>query len=971
MKIEMQEKRNEMQGMRRRMRQVPVPGLISLSLFLIFTAACSPAAQQVKPDEPVKAVQSKFIESVETGSADDKSFVVIKTTAPVGDKYTVAKVMEPPQVVIEMPDTEPGRVAGTMDVNDGAVTRMDISRMDGMGVRVVISLSYTEEPDIKADGNALTVYFAKAPAKVKEEAEVKAEPPVPAAKPEVEVKEAAPPAEKVEAKVEAPTETLKIIAVKIKKVGRLTRADIITSGDPVAYDTYVLNAPPRVVVDIGNVGEVPAEKEIKVKSPYIKVARLGKLGSQGRVVFDSMEEGIPYDVVKGRDRVVVFFGRKPSAAARTVEKAEAPSEAKAGERKEETKVELPGKTLTISGVKVRQEGKFTKVEIITGDTPAAYNAFTLKAPNRVVVDIENARGISTKKEIKAVSPIIKSVRLGRYGGQVRVVFDFKGEVVPYDVVKGKDRLIIAFGNGSSAAAAGAEKAKTETKEEAKAEVNVEAKQEALPVEEKTEAPKEEVKTEPVVEEKKEDIKAEAKAEAATPVSEVKPEVEAKPQPETKAEVKEMAAKPFVEEAPKEGGAKPYSGQKVTLEFKDADIKNIFRIIAEVSGYNMIIDNAVTGRVTIRLVSVPWDQALDIILDTNNLGMTKVGNVIRIARMADIKKEEEEKLATKQTKAKLEDLAPPRLIPISHAKATDIKTRLEGIKTDRGKIDVDERTNTIIITDVQKSIDDALALVKSLDTPTPQVMIEARIVEANTNFTRDLGVQWGTGYTADANHGNATGYYFPNSYGISAGGGGSYALTPPTTGSVGPTGGAIGISFGSINNTLSLDLRLSALEAQGWGKVISSPKVLTLDNKEASIEQGLEIPYQSVTAQGNPDTKFKSAKLSLKVTPHATADGRLNLKIVVNKDSPSSSVSGAGGAPAINTNVASTEILVKDGETTVIGGIYTTNKGESESYTPFLGKIPLIGWLFKSKSVTDQKSELLIFITPRIAQDKPA
>ena len=731
-------------------------------------------------------------------------------------------------------------------------------------------------------------------------------------------------APKEEVKAEAPKGALRITDVKIKKIGKFTRAEIITSGEPGVYNAYTLKNPARVVVNIENVGEVSVKQEIKAASPHITGVRLGQSGSQGRVVFDSTEEGIPYDIVRGNDRVVVFFGRKPSA---DTAKAEAP--------KEEITAEIDGNTLSILDVKIGKSGKFTKAEVITSGDIVTYNAFSLKAPNRLVVDIGNAREIFAKKEIKTVSPHIKGARLGRYDGQVRVVFDYKGEVVPYEVVKEKDRVIVLFGKEPAVTIAEVEKEPAPVKEEN--------------IEEKAEAPKEEVKAEEKVEVKE----------------------EAKPEEKVEAEGKEMAAKPFAEEAAKEAGAKTYTGQKVTLEFKDADIKNIFRIIAEVSGYNMIIDNAVTGKVTIRLINVPWDQALDLILETNNLGKTTIGNVIRVLPATMIKKAEEDMLASKQIKEKLEDLAPPILIPVSYAKASDIKTRLEGIKTERGKIDVDDRTNTIIMTDVQKSIDDAVKLVKDLDTPTTQIMIEARIVEANTNFTRDLGIQWGTGSSADASHGNPTGYYFPNSYAINAGGGGSYALTPPTAGTVGPAGGAIGISFGSINNTLSLDLRLSALETQGWGKVISSPKVLTLDNKEAIIEQGLEIPYQSVTAQGNPDTKFKDAKLALKVTPHATADQRLNLKITVTKDSPSLSVSGAGGAPAINKNTATTEILVKDGETTVIGGIYTTNKQESETFTPFLGKIPIIGWLFKSKSTTDQKNELLIFITPRIVRDRPS
>ncbi|MBI4745469.1 MAG: type IV pilus secretin PilQ, partial [Deltaproteobacteria bacterium] len=590
------------------------------------------------------------------------------------------------------------------------------------------------------------------------------------------------------------------------------------------------------------------------------------------------------------------------------------------------------------------------------------------------------------------SPHIKGARLGRHDGQVRVVFDYKGTIEPYLVLKGDDRISILFGKKPATDAAKVEKAaakeeapKIEEMAEEKATVEEEVKAGAPIVKAETEADaeakpetkvappaaeevKEEVKTETRAEAPKEEaMAAEAGAKPAEAAVEVKPEEEVKAEEKTEAE----AGKKTAAEGASEEMAKVYNGQKVTLEFKDADIKNIFRIIAEVSGFNMIIDNAVAGKVTIRLVNVPWDQALDILLETNNLGMKKVGNVIRVLPAAIVKKEEEEKLASKKAMEKLEDMV-TKLIPVSYAKASDISSKLKSVMTERGTTIVDERTNTIILKDIQKSVDEAEKLVKDLDTPTPQVIIEARIVTANTNFARDLGVQWGSGYTGDAAHGNPTGYYFPNSYNVSGGGGGSFALNPPATGGVGASsgaGGVVGINFGSINNTLNLDLRLSALESQGWGKVVSSPKIITLDNKEASIQQGISIPFETTSASGT-QTTFVDANLNLTVTPHVTADGRLMMKIKVTKNRPDLTFKGASGAPSIDKKEAITEILVKDGDTTVIGGIYEIDKSEKEFYTPFLGKIPILGWLFKSKSKSETKQELLIFITPKIARDIP-
>ena len=815
-----------------------------LCLVSIVTA-CSPIARQVRPEQPVEAAS---IDKIEVGEVDGRSLLTIKSTAAMQGNYTVVKNVEPPKVVIEMPNVEPANFGGPIDVNNGTIARIETSRMDGKGTRIEVFLSALTEHEVKVNDNALELYFVKA----QEAAEV----------PKVETP---PQEEKVEEKVEAVS---------------------------------------------------PVEEKV-VSPPVVE---------------------------------------------------------------EPKKIEKAKKTLKIVNVKVKRLGKYTTAEIITDGEPTAYNVFSLKAPNRVVVDIGNAREILSKKDIKAVSPHIKGVRLGRYDDKVRAVFDYKGEVKPFDVVKGKDRIVIFFGRKPTVTIAKVEKPKAV--EKAKEEVKVEKKPEAR-------VTKEEAKVAEAKPEVKEEIKAEAPKEEAKGKEEVKAEIkqevpavkeevtEAKPKPEEVAQINEKKVEKaefapemkVAEEAPKGGGAKVYTGQKVTLEFKDADIKNIFRIIAEVSGYNMIIDNAVSGKLTLRLVNVPWDQALDIILETNNLGMTKVGNVIRVLPLATIKKEEEEKLASQKAKEKLEDLV-PKLIPVSYSKASDISAKLKGVMTDRGTVEVDDRTNTIILKDTQKSVDDALKLVASLDTPTRQVVIEARIVTASTRFSRDLGVQWGAGYAADAAHGNPTGYYFPNSYNIAGGAGGSFALNPPASGGVGPTGGSIGINFGSINNTLNLDLRLSALESQGWGKVISSPKIITLDNKEASIQQGVSIPFETTSASGT-QTQFVDASLNLTVTPHVTGDGRLSMKIKASKNNPSQALRGAGGAPAIEKREATTEILVKDGETTVIGGIYEIDKGESETFTPFLGKIPILGWLFKSRSKTETKTELLIFITPRIVRDNPA
>ncbi|MEK7851276.1 MAG: type IV pilus secretin PilQ, partial [Deltaproteobacteria bacterium] len=348
--------------------------------------------------------------------------------------------------------------------------------------------------------------------------------------------------------------------------------------------------------------------------------------------------------------------------------------------------------------------------------------------------------------------------------------------------------------------------------------------------------------------------------------------------------------------------------------------------------------------------------LDVILKSHGLGYITEKGVVRIVKLSEIEVAGEE-LSTE-------------VVIINYAKALDLVNQIKNVLSPKGTVSVDPRTNSFIIRDIKGGVDEAKRLLGKLDSETPQVVIEARIVEATTDFSRDLGVQWGAGYTADASHGNPTGYYFPNSYNVVAGGGGAFALNPPSAGGVGAgaSGGAVaGISFGSIGNTLNLDLRLSAMEKQGWGKVMSSPKITTIDNKEALIQQGISIPYLSTSSAGT-ETKFIDANLSLTVTPHVTSDGKLLMKIRASKNAPSLVYSSDAGI-AIDKKEASTEVLVRDGDTTVIGGIYQITKGEVTSSVPFLGKIPVIGWLFKSKSMEDKKTELLIFITPRIIKSQ--
>lgn len=428
------------------------------------------------------------------------------------------------------------------------------------------------------------------------------------------------------------------------------------------------------------------------------------------------------------------------------------------------------------------------------------------------------------------------------------------------------------------------------------------------------------------------------------------------------------------------GQRRYTGARVDLDLKDADVHNVLRILADVGKVNVVTADNVKGEVTLRLRNVPWDQAMDVVLQAKGLGMTRQGNMIRVAPLADLEKERE--MAIARRKQELE-LAPveTRLIPVSYAEAATMQGRAKELLSARGSIAVDDRTNVLIVRDVAGNLNQIEELVRSLDTQTPQVLVEARIVEATSRYLRDIGIQWGGDATFSPATGNPTGLAFPSS--IGAVGGGHDAQTPtaglsPFTrvvqnpnfavnlpAAVGTgQGGALGLSFGSLNNAVNLAVRLSAAESSGMLRIVSSPRILTLDNKEATIAQGTLIPFSQISAQG-VQTNFQEAKLQLKVRPHVTSDGSISMHVKINRDEPDFNQTSARGDPTILKREAETDLLIMDGHTAVIGGIFTRNTGRNLDQVPFFGDIPLLGVLFQRRRSSDSRSELVIFLSPRI------
>ncbi len=430
------------------------------------------------------------------------------------------------------------------------------------------------------------------------------------------------------------------------------------------------------------------------------------------------------------------------------------------------------------------------------------------------------------------------------------------------------------------------------------------------------------------------------------------------------------------QVPVAGGA----GRRIDIDLRDADIHNVLRLLAEVGNVNIVTSDDVTGSVTIRMHNVPWDRALEVILAARSLGMQRDGNIIRIAPQAVLDRERE--LAIERAK-QLQVLEPleTRLIPVSYALAAEISPRARELLSGRGTLSVDERTNLMIVRDVAASLNQVEQLVRSLDTQTPQVLVEARIVEATSNFVRDIGVQWGGDASFTQATGNPTGLSFPSNLGLAGGASDgnsptaglspisptianpNYAVTLPAAVGTG-AGGALGLALGSVSQNFNLNLRLSAAEATGVLRIVSSPRILTLDNREASIGQGTLIPYSQVSAAG-VQTAFQEANLRLRVRPHVTADGSVAMHVNVTRDEPDFNNTGARGDPTILRRNAETDLLVQDGRTAVIGGIYTRSTGRNADGVPILGDIPILGALFRRHRQSDRRNELLIFITPRI------
>lgn len=412
----------------------------------------------------------------------------------------------------------------------------------------------------------------------------------------------------------------------------------------------------------------------------------------------------------------------------------------------------------------------------------------------------------------------------------------------------------------------------------------------------------------------------------------------------------------------------YVGDKLSLNFQDIDVRSVLQLIADFTNLNLVASDTVQGGITLRLQNVPWDQALDLVLKTKGLDKRKIGNVLLVAPADEIAARERQEL---ESQKQIAELAPLRreLLQVNYAKAADIAKLFQSVTSaeakvdERGSITVDERTNNIIAYQTQDRLDELRRIVAQLDIPVRQVMIEARIVEANVDYDKSLGVRWG-GSVQNKGNWNASGV---NGSSSTIGTPGSTGTNSPFVdmGTVNNTSG-IGIAF--ITDNVLLDLELTAMEKTGNGEIVSQPKVVTSDKETAKILKGTEIPYQEASSSGATSVSFKEASLSLEVTPQITPDNRIIMEVKVTKDEPDY-LNKVQDVPPIKKNEVNAKVLVNDGETIVIGGVFSNTQSKVVDKVPFLGDVPYLGRLFRRDVVSEKKSELLVFLTPRIMNNQ--
>lgn len=897
--------------------------LVITVFFAVIEASC---AETVRDSAQIAQKKLSTVEAIEVIGEGSAAELVIKLSAPA--TYTSYKTTSPLRLVIDFSQTIKGDITSPLTINKGNFRNVTVNRYDtdaGALTRVDVELDKDvdavlsvskENPGLVRISFPLLANMSSTPEK---ESNSKSVSPSPDSK------------SVVSENVKSPAPSL-IPEHQVPRgrflAGLYVKEDAIVisvNGGVDEYKTIRLSKPERLVIDLFGIKNSLESRIIPINKFGVSSARLGIYPDKLRIVFDTVDGRFPEtNVIKSAQGLILSAKGGGQTQANTMG---APSTVAANSGNsgkpdpQETKpvsiqpaatslksADAPKNEGTVSSDKV----SLSTVEMIDFQVVDGISRLAIKVSGGIAFDppeptpgfltltIKNAllpsrlqRSLETKGFVSPVLRITPLQLKSKSGTDTRIRVAMK-KPAPYEYRREGDLIYIDFKHPSDMAA---EKGTS-------------------------------------------DLEGVA--------------------PQTKKRVtKEMALKSELAsgadfEAGSAGAMKQYRGRKVTLEFADAEVRKIFQLLSEVSNKNFVLGDDVTGSISIKLVNVPWDQALDIILDTKGLDKREEGNIIIIKGKGKFRSQAEEDLELKKQQLRAVELK-SETFTINYSDLSGIVTQLAALKSERGIIAPDVRTNKVIVKDVPQAIEDMRNLLVQLDVPEKQVMIEARIVEATSTFTRSLGINWGIHYNDPSGS-------FLGITRLDTGFGG-LTTAPPTAGTGTTNGGNLGITFGNLGDVL-VNLRISAAASAGLIKIVSSPKIATLNNKTAKITQGQQIPYTASTSD-KVETKFIEAALALEVTPHINANGTISMKIDAKNDSPGESTGGE--APPINKKQATTEMLLKDGETVVIGGIYVDNDTDSDGGVPFLMDIPFLGKLFKSNSKSKTKSELLIFITPRILE----
>ena len=924
-------------------------GLLVL-IFYVFGCATKSSVPPTSQTEAGEVTPGETLQLTDVQVVDQDGSLDVLLVGSAAMTYTAFKAIDPLRLVLDLPNTESEVASSPLAVENeiiGKIETMTLTQEPQPLTRVEIALNQETPYEIFQENNEIRVQFEKptTPGEARMMPATEAEGPASQTGGESAT---APAAMQSSAKASsAPAK--KITAIQPIRSDDEVKVYIIGDGNIKDYNVFTLTDPARVVVDLMGVKLAASKGGVPPSEKLLKDIRVGEHPNKVRVVFDLIPAaGLPYQVTSVEDRLVVTFKPGSKFPPKPPIVVAAPAAAPRKEAVKAKRTPPPAEPAKITSIDFNLLKSDKSRLTVSADRPldpeiqlTGGNSISMIFPNtKLPKHLE--RHIDTGQFASAVNVIYPRPMKG-VPGTVEFYIELR-EMVPYHISKEDDKVYLDFDPSTMPPPEPIKLSKPATVAEERGP--------AAPVSAEVQAP-----PPPAPEELAGG--APAAAEEETALEEVQAAGEQAMAVE--APVPEQAAAPAPAGAapPPMAAGERYLGQKISLDLQEVDIRNVLRLLADVTGKNIVVEPNVKGTVTLKVDNVPWDQVLELILKINDLDSVMEGNVIRIATAAKIKSEldrrREEVEAQKELMAAARDLGEitTEYLQVNYADVGDISAQIEKVKSEKGTLSVDNRTNLIIYHDFPRRIEVAKEILARLDRPTQQVMVESRIVSANTNFSRNLGISWNAAYTANSLAGRLSGS--PEF---------DFAVAAPTAAI-----GTFGLSFTRLaNNILDLDMQLDALEAAGEGRVISSPRIFTLDHVQAMIQQGDQIPYPQRTEEGTISTAFAPATLSLTVTPHITPDGKVRMEVLAKRDQADFSRT-VQDVPAIRTQEAQTELLVNDGDTIVIGGIVIRDTEWNESRVPFLWRVPILGWLFKNRQISDEKSELLIFLSPSIVEDQ--